>query len=274
MATETSIEHRKPSTALSPADERRLHRSGLIAAHLMKLALMMGEPMDKDGARLRLMAEDLADLPADSVRHAITAWRRGDTRHLSSYLQDHTRIGVFFPKPAELREIAGFYLREKRQRESDRERIEQDERDALHRKEHPDEYVHMGDIVKELYLKQGQREASTLPPNDDQYTNPQDKILAALSRSMYAGIQLEPAVAAQVLAWRGERTATGAIVYQEYRLMDLQIGDRVHLATCAGPAGSVTGLNRSKVLVCFDDQPCVTWVLRPSSLQRVDAKDA
>jgi hypothetical protein len=205
MAIETSIEHRKQSTALSPAGELRLHRSGLIAAHLMKLALMMGEPMDKDGARLRLMAEELADLQADSVQHAITAWRRGDTRHLSSYQQDHTRIGVFFPKPAELREIAQFYLREKRQRERDRERIEQDEREARHRQENPDAYVSMGDIVKEHYLKQGQREGSALPPNDDQYTDPRDRILAALSRKMYAGTQLEPAVVAQVIAWRAEK---------------------------------------------------------------------
>jgi hypothetical protein len=205
MGTGTSIEHRKQLTALSPADAQRLHRSGLIAAHLMKLALMMGEPMDKDGARLRLMAEELADLPADSVEHAIAVWRRGDTSHLSSYQQDHTRIGVFFPKPAEVREIAGFYLRDKRQKERDRERIEQDERDAQHRRENPDAYVDMSNIVREFYEKRGQREASTVPANDDhQFTDPHNRIMAAFSRNMYAGAQLEPAIVAQVIAWRAE----------------------------------------------------------------------
>jgi hypothetical protein len=47
------------------------------------------------------------------------------------------------------------------------------------------------------------------------------------------------------------------------------IGDRVVLISCSGSPGTVTGLNRNKVLVCFDDQPCVTWVLRPSSVQSV-----
>jgi hypothetical protein len=51
------------------------------------------------------------------------------------------------------------------------------------------------------------------------------------------------------------------------------VGDRVQLVTCSGPAGSVTGLNRSKVLVCFDDQPCVTWVLKPSTLKRAQGAD-
>jgi hypothetical protein len=162
----------------------------------------MGEPVDSGGIRLRLMGEELADLPADSVEYAITAWRRGDKRHLSNFQQEHVRIGVFFPRPAELREIAELYLREKHQRERERERIEQDERDAQHRREHPDAYVHMGDIVHEFYHKRGQREASTVAANDDRFTDPHDRIMAALSLGMYAGKEYEPAIVAQVTAWR------------------------------------------------------------------------
>jgi hypothetical protein len=148
------------------------------------------------------MGEELADLPADSVEYAISAWRRGDKRHLSSYQQDHVRIGIFFPRPAELREIADFYLRDKHQRQRDRERLEQDERDARHRRENPDAYVDMGNIVKEFYEKRGQREASTLPSNDDRFADPRDRVMAALSRGMYAGAQYEPTVVADILAWR------------------------------------------------------------------------
>lgn len=151
MATDALITaHRKHSTALSLADEQRLKRSASIAAHLTKLAAMMAEPMDSGGVRLRLMAEDLSDLPTESVEYAIKAWRRGDTSHLSSYQQDHVRIGVFFPKPAELREIATVHLREQRQRDRDRERAEQDERDAQHRRQHPEQYVSMAEITAEV----------------------------------------------------------------------------------------------------------------------------
>ena len=214
MGNATSIEHRKPQTALSPAHAQRSHRSGLIVAHLAKLALMMGEPMDKEGARLRLMADDLADLPVDSVQHAIMAWRRGDTFHLSAYEQEHTRIGVFFPKPAELREIAEFYLRQQHQKDRDRKRIEQDERDERHRRENPDEYVPMADIVREHYLKRGMREAATLPAasTDEQYSDPRDRVMAALSRGMYAGKEYEASIVAQVHEWRTqhERKAEGS----------------------------------------------------------------
>ena len=151
------------------------------------------------------MADALSDLPADSINHAVTIWQRGDKRHLSSFQQDHTRVGVFFPKPAEIREIAEFYLREKRQRERDRERIEKDERDEQHRKEHPDEYENMSVIIKQFYEKRGMREASSLPANDEQFTDPKDRMMAALSRGMYAGKDYELAVTAQVIAWRQEQ---------------------------------------------------------------------
>jgi hypothetical protein len=147
------------------------------------------------------MAEDLADLPIESVQHAITAWCRGDTSHLTSYQQDHTRIGVFFPKPAELRAIAEYFLREKRARERDRERMEQYEREEQHRKDHPEQYEDMAAIVKEFYEKRGQRETSTLPA-EAHFTDPKDRMLHAFSRAMYAGAEYEPAIVAQVTEWR------------------------------------------------------------------------
>ena len=160
METELTIERKRPSTALSPVDEQRSLRSASIAAHLTKLAVMMAEPMDSGGVRLRLMADELSDLPVESVEYAIKAWRRGDKSHLSSYEQDHARIGTFFPKPAELREIAEFYLREQRRKDRDRERQEQDERDAKHRREHPEEYVSMGDILADVAAR---KKAALLP---------------------------------------------------------------------------------------------------------------
>ena len=51
MGNATSIEHRKQSTALSLADSQRLHSLKKTMAHLMNLALAMGEPIDEKGAR-------------------------------------------------------------------------------------------------------------------------------------------------------------------------------------------------------------------------------
>jgi hypothetical protein len=85
---------------------------------LEELAIMLGEPM---GVRLRLMAEELSDLSPDSVEHAVKMWGRGDKSHLKSQLRDDTRIGIVFPAPAELREIAMFYLAQQREEEGLRE---------------------------------------------------------------------------------------------------------------------------------------------------------
>jgi hypothetical protein len=119
---------------------------------------MIGEPLDAGGVRLRLMAEDLSDLPEKSVEYAITAWGRGDKSHLSSYQQDHTRIGVFFPKPSEVREIATFYLKEERQKERNRELAEQRKRDEQHRREHPEEYSTLGKVLLEFVERTGRRD--------------------------------------------------------------------------------------------------------------------
>jgi hypothetical protein len=124
---------------------------------------MMGEPMDSGGVRFRLMAEELSDLPQDSVKHAITTWLRGDTSHLSNYQQDHARIGVFFPKTGELREIAAFHLREHRQRDRDRNLVEQLERDSRHRREHPEEYFNLADLVRDVAVRTGRLDM--LPPD-------------------------------------------------------------------------------------------------------------
>lgn len=103
---------------------------------------MMGEPMDSRGVRQSLMARELSDLPQESLEFAIAAWLRGDKDHLSSYEQDRTRIGVFFPKPAELREVAELHAREQRAARREQARQDREEAERRDREEHPENYVY------------------------------------------------------------------------------------------------------------------------------------
>jgi hypothetical protein len=56
------------------------------------------------------------------------------------------------------------------------------------------------------------------------------------------------------------------LIYGRHSLVELNIGDRVVMANCAGPAGTVLEQSRGKLLVQFDDLPAVKWLLRSSSL--------
>ena len=103
--------------------------------------------------RLRLMAEELSDLPMAAIDHAVMMWRRGDTKHLSSYQQESVRIGVFFPKPAELRDIAQFFLRKQRQEQRQRELDDEYAAQERHRTENPEQYMSVASIVAEVAEK-------------------------------------------------------------------------------------------------------------------------
>lgn len=144
------------------------------------LAVLLGESLDSEGVRQSLMAQELADLPAESLAHALDCWKRGDKRHLSTYQQDATRVGVFFPRPAELREIAQLHARETREREREQARQRQQEAEERHRQEHPEEYCSIGDLVGDLYAKQ---EAKTAPraPRDKQHCDDKTVQLSGLS---------------------------------------------------------------------------------------------
>jgi hypothetical protein len=50
-------------------------------------------------------------------------------------------------------------------------------------------------------------------------------------------------------------------------MKDLCPGDRVVLANCPSPPGTVLEQRRGKLLVRFDDLPHVKWLLRSSSLR-------
>ena len=100
----------------------------------MRLAPTRGAlPLDSKGARLQLIAEELSDLPEEALEHAFKMWRRGDKSHLRSDMRDDVRVGVFFPRPCELREIANFYQREQRELARQREEEEERKRQELNR---------------------------------------------------------------------------------------------------------------------------------------------
>jgi hypothetical protein len=142
----------RKTTSIVPSDRAKQRASflGSIVSELTKLAAMLGEPLDEKGLRLALMADQLSDLSEEAVIFSIKAWGRGDSSHLSAYAADHTRIGVFFPKPAELREIARLYMRAERDKQEERERWEASLADSVDRVAHPENYCSMGDVLKDV----------------------------------------------------------------------------------------------------------------------------
>jgi hypothetical protein len=128
------------------------------------LAVLLGESWDSEGVRQSLMAQELGDLPAESLAHALDCWKRGDKKHLSAYQQDVARIGVFFPKPAELREIAELHAAEKRKRDREEAKRLEDEAYARDLREHPENYCSMADVAGDLYAKKGVKPKATDKP--------------------------------------------------------------------------------------------------------------
>ena len=136
---ENRIERIQTSRPLSTQRKKFSAESALIAVELGKVAAILGEPMNAD--RQELLTEELSDLPVEALQYATRQWLRGDRSHLSSFEQESTRVGVFFPKPAELRAIADVFLRKQRAERRAQERRESEERDRRHREENPEEYV-------------------------------------------------------------------------------------------------------------------------------------
>jgi len=50
-------------------------------------------------------------------------------------------------------------------------------------------------------------------------------------------------------------------------MSNFTVGARVELKSAAGAPGTIVELRRGKLLVEFDDQLGVKWLLRPASLQ-------
>jgi hypothetical protein len=86
----------------------------------------------------------------EALLYAIDRWKKGDRSHLSEYEQQSTRVGVFFPKPAELRDIAKPFMRDLATQQLARETREAREREARMRAEHPEQYEPSPDVQAAL----------------------------------------------------------------------------------------------------------------------------
>ena len=149
-----AIERKPHLNQLSKQDATRLHASMKnTALALTKLAVKMGEPTDRAGDRWTLMAEDLSDLPSESVLYAVEAWSRGESKHLSQYQRDRSRVGVFFPKCAELREIAQLHAREQAGFAATRRQLAEYAAWEADRTAHPENYVSLAQIVKDVIAR-------------------------------------------------------------------------------------------------------------------------
>lgn len=151
---DTQIALDRSSTALSNPQQALSQSLASIVTGLGRLAAVMGQPMTDQ--RQALMAQGLADLPLESVRYALKAWEQGDKRHLSGYQQDRTRVGVFCPTVAELREIAGIHAAEARRVAADRERNERYEAEEADRAAHPEQYGTFAEVAERVFAKRGE----------------------------------------------------------------------------------------------------------------------
>ena len=147
-----AIEQKKHTQALWILPEARSTSLGSIVMGLGKLAVVLGEPMTPE--RQALMAEALSDLPAKAVLSAIDAWQRGDKRHLSAYQQDSVRVGVFFPKPAELRELAQLHMRADASTRRANEFLGDLDRWRADAEAHPENYGTVADVFRAYLDKQ------------------------------------------------------------------------------------------------------------------------
>jgi hypothetical protein len=149
MASEIAVN--QSSTTIALHSRTLSQAQSVITIALAELATLLGEPLDPQGVRLRLMARELSDLSADAVLFAIDSWAKGNSSHLSKYEREHTMVGAFFPKPAQLRTIAKIHLRKARIEQETRERHEEEERRIRHRRENPEQYISMADVLRDVH---------------------------------------------------------------------------------------------------------------------------
>jgi hypothetical protein len=145
---ENRTELMQTQTALKTQQQKSCADLALIVVELGKLAMLLGEPINPD--RQQLLTEELSDLPVEALLYAIDRWKKGDRSHLSEYEQQSTRVGVFFPKPAELRDIAKPFMRDLATQQLARETREAREREARMRAEHPEQYEPSPDVQAAL----------------------------------------------------------------------------------------------------------------------------
>ena len=170
-----------PSRALKTQQQRSSADLGFIAVELAKLAVLLREPLNPD--QQQLLTQELSDLPMEALLYAIDKWKRGDRSHLSEFEQASTRVGVFFPRPAELRQIANVYLRGQRIREEEERFKREREAERRHFEEHPEEYVPTAEL--EAKMETLNARIGVLPGVDEKA----QKIAVTLEALM----QLEPA---------------------------------------------------------------------------------
>jgi hypothetical protein len=61
-------------------------------------------------------------LSPEALKVACDLWAAGDVSHLPEHMQDRTRIGVYFPKTAELRVVAEHWMASREKQARDREK--------------------------------------------------------------------------------------------------------------------------------------------------------
>jgi hypothetical protein len=109
-----------------------------------------------------------------------------------------------FPDLATIDEAVRAVGRDRRIAEARIAKAEQEAAEERHKREHPEEYVSIGDLVGDFYRKAGQMPVEELPPSPPA-GKLHDQAMAALSRLYDADVALEPSVQQQILEWRKQR---------------------------------------------------------------------
>lgn len=138
----------------------------------------------------RLTRYDLQDIQAAFDLLAITRRQEGETA---------------FPDLGTVDEAVRYQRKQRWAMESEAREVIREAEQERHRAEHPEEYVHMSEIVGDFFKRHSMEAA--VYPSDPEATaaDPINRMMAALSQGLAAGKQYEEGLTQQIMAWRQDK---------------------------------------------------------------------
>lgn len=138
----------------------------------------------------QLQAYDLVDLKAAITKLSLTRRESGETA---------------FPDLGTVDEAARYERKRRWAIESEAREVIREAEQERHRREHPEEYVQMSEIVGDFFKKHAMDAAIYPSEAEDTETNPLDRMMAALSQGLAAGKEYEEGLTQQIMAWRQDK---------------------------------------------------------------------
>ena len=134
----------------------------------------------------QLQKYELEDIKAAITKLSLTRRREGETA---------------FPDLGTVDEAVMDERRIRWDEEAEAKNVIREAEGSRHRVEHPEDYVNMTEIAAEYFATKSM-EAVLYATENEVPKNPREAIMAALSDGLAAGKDYEPALVAEIMAWR------------------------------------------------------------------------